>query len=98
MFDIADTPFSYGRELIICSSLQKFSKTKESALHMICNVDYFVGQSCGLELDKNISCPLLNFTILGLLFTTYYCMQIVVTCTVDKLTCWKKQQTNNHWP
>ena len=39
MFDIVDTPFSYGRGLIVCSSLQEFSKTKESILHMIWNVD-----------------------------------------------------------
>ncbi len=39
MFDIVDTPFSYGRGLIVCSSLQGFSKTKESTLHVICNVD-----------------------------------------------------------
>ncbi len=30
MFDIVDTPFSYGRGLIVCSSLQEFSMTKES--------------------------------------------------------------------
>ncbi len=30
MFDIVDTPFSYGRGLITCYSLQEFSKTKES--------------------------------------------------------------------
>ncbi len=30
MFDIVDTAFSYGRELIVCLSLQEFSKTKEN--------------------------------------------------------------------
>ena len=30
MFNIVDTSFSYGRLLIVCSSLQEFSKTKES--------------------------------------------------------------------
>ncbi len=47
MFDIVDTPFSYGRGLIVCSLLQKFSKTKRSALHVTWNVVlrfYFVGQ------------------------------------------------------
>ncbi len=39
MFDIVDTPFSYVRGLIVCSSLQEFSKTKESTLHVIRNVD-----------------------------------------------------------
>ncbi len=39
MFDIVDTAFSYGRGLIICSSLQEFSKTKESTMHVIWNVD-----------------------------------------------------------
>ncbi len=39
MFDIVDPPFIYGRGLIVCSSLQKFTKTKESALHVIWNVD-----------------------------------------------------------
>ncbi len=39
MFDIVDTPFSYERGLIVCSSLQEFSNTKESTLHMIWNVD-----------------------------------------------------------
>ncbi len=32
MFDIVDTPLSYGRGLIVCSSLQEFWKTKESTL------------------------------------------------------------------
>ena len=48
MFDIVDTPFSYGTGLIVCSSLQEFSKTKENTigLHVIWNVDffYFMGQ------------------------------------------------------
>ncbi len=35
MFDIVDTPFSYGRGLIVCFSLQDFCKTKESTLHVI---------------------------------------------------------------
>ena len=39
MFDIVDTPFRYGRGLIICSSLQKFSKIKESSLCVILNAD-----------------------------------------------------------
>ncbi len=39
MFDLVDTPFSYGRGLIVCSSLQEFSKTKESTLHVIWNGD-----------------------------------------------------------
>ncbi len=39
MFDIVDTSFSYVRWLIVCSSLQEFSKTKESTLHVIWNVD-----------------------------------------------------------
>ncbi len=41
MFDMVDTAFSYGRGLIVCSSLQEFSKTKESTLHVIWNVDTF---------------------------------------------------------
>ncbi len=39
MFDIVDTPFSYRRGLIVCSSLKESSKTKESNLHVIWNVD-----------------------------------------------------------
>ncbi len=39
MFDMVDTAFSYGRGLIVCSSLQEFSKAKESTLHVIWNVD-----------------------------------------------------------
>ena len=39
MFDMVDTLFSYGRGLIACSSLQEFSKTKESTLHVILNAD-----------------------------------------------------------
>ncbi len=35
LFAIVDTPFSYGRGLIVCSSLQEFSTTKESTLHVI---------------------------------------------------------------
>ncbi len=35
MFDTLDTPFSYGIGLIVCSSLQEFSKTKESILIVI---------------------------------------------------------------
>ncbi len=35
MFDIVDTPFSYGRGSIVCSSLQEFSKTKESTMRVI---------------------------------------------------------------
>ncbi len=35
MIDIVDTLFSYGRGLIICSSLQEFHKAKESTLHVI---------------------------------------------------------------
>ncbi len=38
MFDIVYTPFSYERGLMVCSSLQEFSKTKEeSTLHVIWN-------------------------------------------------------------
>ena len=51
MFDKVDTPFSYGRGLIVCSLLQKFSKTKESTLHVIGNVDTaFV--LCGADLHN----------------------------------------------
>ncbi len=39
MFDKVYTPFSYGRGLNVCSSLQEISKTKESTLHVISNVD-----------------------------------------------------------
>ncbi len=39
MFDIVDTPFSYGRGLILCSSVQEFSKKKESTPRVIRNVD-----------------------------------------------------------
>ncbi len=39
MFDIVDTPFSYWRGLIVWSSLQSFSKTKESTLHVIWNAN-----------------------------------------------------------
>ncbi len=35
MFDIVDIPFTYGRGLIVCSSLQEFSMTKGSTLHVI---------------------------------------------------------------
>ncbi len=38
MFDIVDTPFSSG-ELIICSSLQDFSTTKESTAFLLCGAD-----------------------------------------------------------
>ena len=37
MFDIVDTPFSYERELIVCSFLQDFSKGKGSSLQLIYN-------------------------------------------------------------
>ena len=37
MFDIADTTFSYEKELIFCSFLQGFSKAKGSSLQLICN-------------------------------------------------------------
>ncbi len=37
MFETVDTPFSYGRELIVCSSLQDFPKTKEGTLRVILN-------------------------------------------------------------
>ncbi len=39
MFDIVGTLFSYGRGLIVCLSLQEFSKTKESTLCVIQNAD-----------------------------------------------------------
>ncbi len=39
MFDIIDTHLRHGRGLIVCSSLQEFSKTKESTLYVIWNVD-----------------------------------------------------------
>ncbi len=39
MFDIVDTACSYGRGLTVCSSLQKFSMTKESIMHAIWNAD-----------------------------------------------------------
>ncbi len=48
MFDIVDTLFSYGRGLILCSSLQEISKTKESTPSVILNADtafLFVGLS-----------------------------------------------------
>ena len=51
MFDIVDTPFIYGRGLIVCSSLHEFSKTKESTLHVIWNVDT-VFLVCGTDLVK----------------------------------------------
>ncbi len=38
MFDIVDILFSHGRGLVVCSSLQEFSKAKESTLHVIWNV------------------------------------------------------------
>ena len=37
MFDVLDTPFSYGRALILSQFLQEFSKAKESTLHVIQN-------------------------------------------------------------
>ena len=37
MFDIVDTPFSFT--IIVCLSLQEFSKTKESTVRVIPNVD-----------------------------------------------------------
>ena len=39
MFGIVDTAFSNGRRLIVCSSCQEFSKTKESTLRVIENAD-----------------------------------------------------------
>ncbi len=39
IFDKVDTPFSHGRGLTFCSSLYEFSKTKESTLHVIWNLD-----------------------------------------------------------
>ncbi len=39
MFGMVDTSFSNGRGLIVCSSLQEFSKAKESTLHVIWNID-----------------------------------------------------------
>ncbi len=58
MFDIVDTAFSYGRGLIVCSSLQEFSKTRESTLHVIRNVDTAI-LLCGADVylwhsDANI--------------------------------------------
>ena len=53
MFDIVNTPFSYGRELIICSSLQEFSKTKESTLHVILHF-YLVGQTCAFWIHSDV--------------------------------------------
>ncbi len=35
IFDVVDNAFSYGKGLIIFKSLQEFSKTKESTMHVI---------------------------------------------------------------
>ncbi len=50
MFGIVDTPFTYWRGLIVCSSFQEFSKTKESTLHVIWNVDT-VFLLCGADMQ-----------------------------------------------
>ncbi len=51
MFDIVDTPFSYGRGLIVCSLPQEISKTKESIQHVISNVDTAF-LLCGADIEK----------------------------------------------
>ena len=55
MFYIADTAFTYEREMIVCSFLQDFSVRKEVA----CNYAamqilrfYFVGQKCSVIFKK----------------------------------------------
>ncbi len=53
MFDVVDTPFSYGRVLIICSSLQEFSKTKEGILHVIWNGDTAF-LFCGADMELKL--------------------------------------------
>ncbi len=53
LFDIVDTPFSYRRGLIVCSSLPEFSKTKESTLQVIWNVDTAF-LLCGADLLNNL--------------------------------------------
>ena len=41
MFDIVDTAFNYGKELIVCSFLQDFSEEKGSSLQfLLCGVEY----------------------------------------------------------
>ncbi len=58
MFDIVDTPFSYGRELIVCSSLQVFfhSKRKYSACDLKCRYCVFtLWGRCALA--QLIMCP-----------------------------------------
>ncbi len=39
MFDMVDTAFSYGREMIVCLFLQESLKVKESSLYEIQNAD-----------------------------------------------------------
>ena len=57
MFDIVDTAFSYGREMIVCLFLQESSKVKESSLHEIWNADIaFLHSGAGMPLgDTNIN-------------------------------------------
>ncbi len=64
MFDIVDTPFSYRRQLIVCSSLQEFSKTKESTMHVIWNVDTAF-LLCGADILYCISSRLCHHLLLG---------------------------------
>ena len=55
MFDTVNTPFTRERRLIVCKSLQEFSKTKESTLRMILilsiDTEFLL---CGAELLKCI--------------------------------------------
>ena len=39
MFNVVDTAFRYGRELIVCLFCQEFFKVKESSVHVILNAD-----------------------------------------------------------
>ncbi len=56
MFDAVDTPFSYGKGFIVCASLQEFSKTKESTLHVTWNVDTAF-LLCGADMDDCMGFP-----------------------------------------
>ena len=58
MFDVVNTAFIYERELIICSSLQDFSKGRGNSLQLICNAysGFFQGQKWGRVGVQVISC------------------------------------------
>ncbi len=84
------TPFSYGRGLIVCSSLQKFSKTKGSAMYVIWNVDTAF-LLCGAEIYQ--------FKVTWLLSTVTFKMNTKPTSHykggIQAYVAWKKTSLLN---